>query len=176
MKPINNWYVITGAPSSGKTTIIKLLEKKGYKVVCEAARLYINQELRKAKTLQQIRNNELSFQRKILKLKIACESRLNPKDIVFLDRAIPDTIAYCKFLGIPKDKYLDKIVKKSHYKKIFFFKQLEFEKDYARTESKEEAVQLERLLEETYRKLGFPIVEVPKMDIEKRLRLILNHL
>lgn len=168
--------MLTGAPSSGKTTIIKLLEEKGYKVLYEIARIYIDQELKKGKTIQEIRKDEVDFQKKILNLKIYYESRLNPKITTFLDRAIPDSIAYNGLLGLPKDKYLDKIIKKTSYKKIFIFGKLEFEKDYARTESKEKIKKLEKLIEETYRNLSFPITIVPKMSIEKRLKFILNNL
>lgn len=176
MKSINNWYVLTGAPSSGKTTIIKLLEKKGYKVLYEIARVYIDQQLKKGKTIQEIRKNEISFQKTILKLKVAYESKLNPKEITFLDRAIPDSIAYNQLLGIPKDKYLEKTVKLTSYKKIFIFEKLEFEKDYARTESLEEVERLEKLIEKEYKKLSFPILKVPKMSVEKRVKFILDNL
>lgn len=176
MKTVNNWYVLTGAPSSGKTTIIKLLEKKRYKVLYEIARIYIDKELKKGKTIQQIRNNEAAFQKNILDQKVYFESRLNPKEITFLDRAIPDSIAYYKLVGVPRDKYLDDIIKKTFYKKIFLFDKLGFEKDYARTESQEEIEKLERLLEEAYRKLSFPVIKVPKMSVGKRLRFILDNL
>jgi len=173
----NNWYVLTGAPSSGKTTIIKLLEKKGYKVLYEVARIFINQELRKGKTIQEIRKDEADFQRKILKLKITHESKLNnPKEITFLDRAIPDSIAYNELLGLPKDKYLDQVIQKTSYKKVFMFEKLEFEKDYARTESREAVEKLEKLIEKTYKNLPFPFVKVPKMSVEKRLKFILDNL
>ena len=62
----NNWYVITGAPSSGKTTIVKLLKSKGYIVLYEAARIYIDQELKKGKTIQKIRKDEGKFQKESL--------------------------------------------------------------------------------------------------------------
>lgn len=176
MRNKNNWYVMTGAPSSGKTTLIKYLEKKGYKVLYEIARIYIDKELKRGKTIKEIRKNEAGFQKKILDLKVHYESKLNPKKITFLDRAIPDSIAYYELVGIPKDKYLDKIIKKTFYKKIFLFEKLELEKDYARTESKEEVERLEKLIEKAYKDLRFPIVKVPKMNIEKRLRFIINNL
>lgn len=115
----NNWYVITGAPCSGKTTIVRLLEKAGHKVIYEAARVYIDREIKKGRSLKEIRKNELSFQQKILEFKIQIEKKLNPKEIIFLDRAIPDTTAYYKLLSIPVDKKLENAVKKSLYKKIF---------------------------------------------------------
>lgn len=176
MKTVNNWYVITGAPSSGKTTIIKLLEKKGYKVLYETARTYIDKELKKGKTIREIRRDEADFQRRIVALKIQYEGKLDPKKITFLDRGIPDSIAYYKLVKVPQDKYLNKAIEGTYYKKIFLFEKLEFEKDYARTESKEDVAQLEKLIEETYRKLPFPIIKVPKMSIEERLKFILSNL
>lgn len=176
MKTVSNWYVITGAPSSGKTTVVKLLEKSGYNVLYEAARIYIDQELQKGKTIQEIRKNEANFQRKILDLKIHYESKLSPKEITFLDRAIPDSIAYYELVGLPIDKCLEKATRNSYYKKIFIFEKLEFDKDYARTESKKEIEKLERLLEKAYKDLAFPIIKVPKMSIAKRVKFILDNL
>ena len=37
-----NWYVITGGPSTGKTTTIDLLQKQGYHTTIEHARHYID--------------------------------------------------------------------------------------------------------------------------------------
>lgn len=168
--------MVTGAPSSGKTTILKLLEKRGYRVLYEAARIYIDQELKKGKTIKEIRENEGEFQRKILGIKIQCENKLDPEKITFLDRAIPDSPAYYELVGLPKDKYMENAVRKSSYKKIFIFERLDFEKDYARTESEEEIRKLEKLLEKTYRQLSIPIIKVPRMSVKKRLKFILENL
>lgn len=176
MKTINNWHVFTGAPSSGKTTIIKLLESRGYDVLYEVARILIDLEMKKGKTIKEIRRDEGKFQKKILNLKIQYEKSLNPKRITFLDRAIPDSLAYYKLVGLPKDKYLENTVKKTSYKKIFLFEKLELEEDYARTESKKEIERLEKLIEETYKNLGFSIIKVPKMPVEKRVKFILSNL
>lgn len=172
----NNWYVFTGAPSSGKTTIIRLLEKKGFKAVYEMARIYIDEQLKKGKTIQEIRKDEADFQRKILDLKIHFESKLNSKEITFLDRAIPDSLAYYELVGLPKDKFLENAVKESSYKKIFIFERIGFEKDYARTESKKEVEKLEKLIEKVYKNLPFPIIKVPKMSVGKRVKFILDNL
>lgn len=170
----NNWYVITGGPCSGKTTLLETLEKKGYKVFYEWARIYIDQEMKKGKTLQQIRKNELRFQQKILKLKVEFEKKLSKKELLFMERGIPDSTAYFKKCGIEKDKYLERVLKNCYYKKVFLLELLDYQLDYARIENKKEAKLLESLLEKSYQSIGANIVKVPIMPIEKRVQFILN--
>jgi len=172
----NNWYVITGAPSSGKTTTVKMLEEKGYEVVYEMARIYIDEEMAKGKTIDQIRANELLFQEKILKFKIEYEKKLSGKKIIFLDRGIPDSEAYYRMLGAGEDSFLKKTMDNCSYKKVFLFEMIGYEKDYARIESKEQQEQLQNLLKNSYEKLNIPVVVVPKMSIQERLDFVLNNL
>lgn len=176
MKTANNWYVITGAPSSGKTTTLKALEKKGYKVFYEWARIYIDKEMKKGRTLKQIRKNELSFQRKILKLKVDFEKKLSKKQQVFMERGIPDSTTYMEMCGMKNDSHLLKALKKCNYKKVFLMELLKYELDYARTESEEEARLIDGLLEKSYTDIGINVLRVPKMSVEKRLKFILDNL
>lgn len=172
----NNWYVITGAPSSGKTTTLKALEKKGYKVFYEWARIYIDAEMKKGRTLKEIRKDELEFQRKILELKVNFENKLPKKDFVFMERGIPDSTAYMQMCGIKNDKDLAKALKNCFYKKVFLVELLKYELDYARTESEEEARLIESLLEKSYTDIGIKVTRVPKMSVEKRVKFILDNL
>ena len=176
MKTLNNWYVVTGAPSSGKTTILKALEKKGYKVFYEWARIYIDQEMKKGRTLKDIRKNELQFQRKILKLKVDFEKKLDKKKRVFMERGIPDSTAYMEMCGMKNDNHLIKALKKCNYKKVFLLELLKYEIDYARTESQEEAQLLEKLLEKSYTDLGITVIRVPKMSVKERVTFIIKNL
>lgn len=172
----NNWCVITGAPSSGKTTVLLELEKKGYKTYEEWARVYIDSEMQKGKTLKEIRHNELDFQKKILQLKIDFETTLNPSSLLFLDRGIPDSIAYMKLCGYGKDPILKKASKNCSYKKVFLMELIKYESDYARTESEEEARILDTLLSDAYEELGMKVIRVPKMSVTKRIKFILSNI
>jgi hypothetical protein len=58
-----NWHVITGAPCSGKTTLIDLLTDKGFLTVPEMARQYFEKELARGRTLDEILENEAALQR-----------------------------------------------------------------------------------------------------------------
>lgn len=172
----NNWYVITGAPSSGKTTVLKELEKKGYKVYEEWARVYIDSEMKQGKTLKEIRNDEVEFQNKILQLKIDFEKTLKPDSALFLDRGIPDSTAYMKLCNVSVDQKIAKAVKNCTYKKVFLMELLEYKPDYARTESQEEARILEGLLENAYKELGMEVTRVPRMSVDERVKFLLSFL
>lgn len=176
MKTQNNWYVITGAPSSGKTTVVKLLEKKGYDVVYEAARIYIDEEMAKGKTIKEIRANELLFQRKILEFKIENEKKLAREKTIFFDRGIPDSDAYYRVHAAGDDIFLKESMGKCSYKKVFLFKMIGYKKDYARIENEAQQLQIQKLLKESYEKLNIPLVVVPKMPIQDRLNFVLNNL
>lgn len=172
----NNWYVLTGGPCSGKTATLEALKKKGHKVFYEAARIFIDQEMKKGKTLAQIRKNEFEFQEKILRMKVKIEKKLPKREIIFLERGIPDSIAYYKICGITKDKELEMAVKNCNYKKVFLLELLNYQKDYARTEDKETALKLEKSLKENYEKLKIPVTLVPVMSLKRRVEYILNNL
>jgi len=176
---MNNWYVLTGAPCSGKTTLIKLLQEKGYQTVPELARVYIDEQLAKGITLEELRQDELAFQRKILQFKVDHEKKLDPQAIIFFDRGIPDSQAYYKLCGLERDPVLDEAVKNSVYKKVFLLECFPWQTDYARTETPEEQIRLHHLLKEAYQNLNFPLIEVPALPKEekaKRLNFILDNL
>jgi len=168
-------YVITGGPSSGKTTLISHISKKGYHTCREAARLLIDKGISKGRSLEEIRISELEFQRKVLEIKLELEDKLPKDEIAFIDRGIPDSIAYYKFYGFDLNEVL-KFCKEKRYKKIFFLESLPFEKDYARIENEKQAKKLSELIKRAYLDLGYDVVTVLRMPIEKRVNFVLSNL
>ena len=77
MQP-TGWYVITGAPCAGKTSVVLNLERRGYPVVHETARAYIEERQSAGESLALIRSDELAFEREILRRKIEIEASLPP--------------------------------------------------------------------------------------------------
>ena len=103
-----NWYVITGGPSSGKTTTVNLLKERGYITTMEHARHYLDTQRLKGKTIEEVKKNQRKFQLGVLEMQIEQENQISPDVLVFLDRAIPDTLAYYRFLNLPEDEKLSK--------------------------------------------------------------------
>lgn len=172
---MNNWYVLTGAPCSGKTTIIKLLEKKGFSVIHEIARVYIDEKMKNGETIEQIRQDEQFFQEQILKMKIDIEKELPKEKTVFFDRGIPDTEAFNRLYNTQNSRLLNSAIESCGYKKVFLLDFLDLDQDYARIETREDQKKLHNFLEKSYKQLNFPLIKVPKLSITKRLKFILNN-
>jgi predicted ATPase len=172
----NNWYVITGAPCSGKTTTLQNLQKNGYKIIPEAARTYIDQERKKGKLLEEIRKDEFLFQKVLLKLKIKTEKVLSPKEIIFFDRGIHDSLAYYELIGRKQDAFLQSVVQKYSYTKVFLLDMLGYQADYARIEDAVTAKQIDSLLEKSYKDTNHTVIRVPVMNVMQRVVFILQNL
>lgn len=173
----NNWYVISGTTVAGKTTLVEILAERGFDVVYEAARVYIDQEMQKGQTIKEIRADELQFQEKVLQIKIELEKKLDKNKIIFFDRGIPDSDAYYRLQGKENDKFLEDAMRNCWYKKVFLLDFLDMEKDYARIETREEQIRIHDLLEESYKKIKIPIVKVPTLKSkEARADFVLNSL
>lgn len=171
-----NWYVITGGPCSGKTTVVNLLAERGYKTTIEDARHYIDTQLATGKTVKEIRKHQAEFQLKVLDMQIEQESTLSRSELVFLDRAIPDARAYYRFLDIPEDEVLAKMMAVVDYKKVFILDYLPLVADYARHEDRAAQKKLHKLITLVYGSLPFPVVHVPVLPPEKRVDFILERL
>lgn len=170
-----NWVVITGAPSAGKTSVLKALAGLGHKVIPEVARGYIEKKLSRGLSLETIREDESIFQKKILSTKQLIEARLPSKEIFFFDRAIPDSITHYRLAGLNPNHIVKKCFK-YRYNKVFLLERFPIAVDHARTESEEEAAFLQFWLEKDYRKLGYDVIDIPVMSVRNRVELILSHL
>ncbi len=173
-KIITNWHVITGGPSTGKTTVINLFSKRGYKTTIEHARHYIDTMKEEGNTVEEIRSNKRKFQLGVLNMQIEQEAELSPDETVFLDRAIPDAMAYYQFLNLEFDETLLKAMEQVSYKKIFILDRLPFVNDYARTENEKDQKYIHKLIIDVYESLGFPVIFVPLLSPDKRVDFILN--
>lgn len=169
-----NWYVITGAPCSGKSAVIHALAKCGFSVIHEVARAFIDRQLAGGRSLAQIKADTLAFERHILLEKVRIENDLPLHQVTFLDRAIPDSIAYFRLEGLNPDEPL-RHSRHRRYARVFFFERLSFEKDRVRAENQAMAVRLESLLAKAYAELGYALVRVPVMSIVERTEFVLRH-
>ena len=152
------------------------LKERGYKTTIEHARHYIDTQQITGKNIGEIRHNQRAFQEAVLDMQIAQEARLPPGEIIFLDRALPDALAYYRFLNFPPHEKLTQALRNVYYRKIFILDLLPLALDYARTEDAEAQKRIQQLLTEVYESLPFPVVHVPALSQGERVDFILKHL
>ncbi|MBU6475290.1 MAG: ATP-binding protein [Alphaproteobacteria bacterium] len=170
-----NWCVITGAPSSGKTSVIDALKARGFAVENEVARELIELALRGGRDLRDVRGDVADLQRGILEVALAREMELDPHATVFLDRGIPDSLTYLRLAGL--DVFAAAAVARLfRYRAVFIFDRLPVVQDNVRTEDAALAEKIDKMLEEDYRSAGYAPVRVPVMPVAARADFILERL
>lgn len=128
------WHVVTGGPSSGKTTTVNLLRGRGYTTTIEHARHYIDLQRITGRSTAEVRARQSEFQRAVVDMQIEQERSLDPQQTVFLDRALPDSLAYYRFLGLAPGTALLGALAGARYATVFLLDLLPLASDYARTE------------------------------------------
>ncbi len=171
-----NWCVITGAPSSGKTSVINALKARGYAAEDEVARELIEEALKDGRTLTQIRNHPVRLQHNILSVSVAREEELDPAALVFLDRGLPDSLTYFRLAGHARPAGALAAARLFRYKAVFIFDRLPIVKDDVRTEDAALADRIDKMLEEDYRTVGYDPIRVPVLPIEERADFVLAHI
>jgi predicted ATPase len=156
-------FILTGAPGSGKTAIIRQLELDGFSVVEEAATDVI--ALGQAQGIADPWKHP-SFIDSIAELQKRRQVRASRETdgVQFHDRSAICTAALALYLGHPLSKALSGELKRVeteaiYQKRVFFIQNLGFiTPTVARRISFEETLRFERVHEETYRNFGFELV------------------
>jgi predicted ATPase len=168
-----NWCVITGGPSSGKTSVIEEFAKRGYPTEPEVARDLIESRLKLGERIEDVRSRSEWLQNEILRLKLEHGRQQDPEKRVFLDRGIPDSLTYFRIAGLDTAAVKEASLE-FHYHDVFIFDLLSLVRDGIRTESDIMAGQIDIALEKDYRDIGYSPIRVPVMPITDRADFILQ--
>jgi predicted ATPase len=158
-------FILTGAPGSGKTAIIRQLELDRFSVVEEAATDIM--------ALDQARGvaepwTHASFIDSITELQRRRQVRASREsdEVQFHDRSVICTAELAVYLGYPLSDTLSRELKRVetegiYQKRVFFIQSLGFiTPTEARRISFEESLRFERIHEETYRNFGFELIPI----------------
>jgi len=169
---------LTGAPGSGKSSILKELEMIwGENIIAEAAEDII-------KYLQSHGNPrpwELqNFQDYILCLQYRREGQMEAlNERVFIDRGILDGLAYCQRSCREPSPIMNKAIKETlgRYKRVFLIELgNDCQRNNVRREDLQEALELQELQFRNYTEAGYKVERIPYLNIRERARMIVESL
>ena len=170
-----NWHVIAGAQSCGKTTLVDQLADQGFQTVPEGARLYLEREVARGRMINEIRENVAAMQHGILDIQLRIEGELRATDVAFLDRAVPDCLAWWRVYGLNPNEILTECFR-HRYASVFVLDRLPIQRDDLRPEDEALAAFLDEWIARDYSALGYRVVRVPVLSPEERLAFVLERL
>ena len=121
-----NWYVVTGAPSSGITTLVNALRPHTPKIFLEVARTLIDEAREKGISAAKFRENEGEFQKKVLDAKLKLEAHADTSVLTIFERGVPDSIPYFALAGLDPEPI--KAYARGRYRAVFYVEALAYER------------------------------------------------
>jgi len=170
--------IITGGPCSGKTSVLNELEKRGYKVVPEAAIQLIHAENEGEKRVYPWTEFD-AFQKRVIEKQIENEKVYENEKLVLLDRSLIDGEGYYANRGMNPPETLPAQVKAAKYDVVFILDMLP-EKywtvndgEHRRMQTYADGQSIHTRIIEVYERSGLKIINIPVLEpVEDRTNLI----
>lgn len=172
-----NWVVITGPPSSGKTTLLQLFADAGEKTSADSTRQLITDVVATGRDAEEFRFAD-DFQPRVLEAMKAAEDRLDPTDRVFLEYALPCNMAFHRTEGRELIPGLAEAARRSRYAAVFILEPVGWKNDAQRVEDAEYQATVHRHMFDVYRELGYEPIALPAVSPQERygaVRMALAH-
>ncbi|MDA9253102.1 ATP-binding protein, partial [Flavobacteriaceae bacterium] len=106
------------------------------------------------------------------------EAHKNKASLVFLDRGIPEVLAYLDRGNTPYPNHFTKACEDNQYDRVFIFPPWEeiYTSDNERYEDYQEALKIYPFLKAAYDRFGYESIILPKDTIENRISFVLENI
>ena len=170
-----NWTVLSGAPSSGKSTIIDALAKLGFATSHEIARdVLVRSDMRGVGADELLNLHPLISQHTFSAETYQQELSLDPAKQIILDRSLTDSLAFLRAYGLDIPPNIAEAADRFSYKQVIILKRLTLDKDGFRPKADEFYDRVEVELFKIYTERKIPVKVVPVMPVGKRLSRIIE--
>jgi len=174
----DQYFVLTGAMGSGKSTILGQLGKMNLRCVPEPARQILHEQRTILGTGVPEMDPDLFTQ---LMLSRGTGSYLENSDgqiMTIFDRGIPDMIAYAELFGLDTKIYRNSAEEYKYNNRVFWLNGWRdiYINDEERKMNFQQAYEFGERTQEIYREQGYDVIEVPRLSIEKRAEFIYNEI
>ncbi|MER5173711.1 AAA family ATPase [Thioclava kandeliae] len=171
----DHFFVVTGGPGAGKTSLITELARRGFHTIPESGRAIIFEELQRGGDALPWADR-LAYAERMLEQDLRAYSATQAlSGAVIFDRGIPDILGYLTLCGLPVPPHVAAAAKSARHNRRAFlvpFWDKIFTQDSERKQTRAEAEATCAVIRETYTALGYQITELPRADITTRADFI----
>jgi predicted ATPase len=179
MSDHSRFFVITGGPGSGKSTLIDALAARGLARTVEAGRAIIQDQIAIGGNALPW-SDPLAFAELMLSWEMRSYrwARMQDGTVIF-DRGMPDLVGYLRLVKLPLPAHMDQAARSFRYNRQVFiappWPEI-FAQDSERKQTLKEAEQTHRVMVETYTTYGYDLVPLPLASIEERVQFVLQRI
>jgi predicted ATPase len=174
---VERFFVLTGGPGSGKTALLDALNRAGYARSVEAGRSIIQDQVailgRALPWNDPVLFAEMMLSWDMRSFHVAMQSA-GP---VFFDRGVVDVLGYLRLMKLPTPNHVHKAAEMFRYNRRVFiappWKEI-YGRDRERKQDFEEAMRTYEAMVTAYTEVGYELVELPRVSVEKWMRFVLD--
>ena len=176
----DRFFILTGGPGSGKSSLIDALNRLGYPRSVEAGRGIIQDQV-------DIGGQALPWADRALfaELMLSWEMRSyhlaqqHPGPVFFFDRGVLDVVGYRRLSELPVPQHVLKAAGEFRYNRHVFvapqWKEI-FHPDQERKQDFDEAIRTYNALTATYKEFDYELVELPRVSVDERVQFVLGEI
>lgn len=173
------FFILTGGPGAGKTSVVNELHKRFFTTVTETGRDIIKKQLASAGEALPWKDKQLFASQMLQADKTNYLLNYPAQQPVIFDRGIPDVLGYLRLSSLYLDPPVQEAVLHYRYNKhVFIFPSWRtiYQNDQERKQDYLTAVDTYLAMKEIYNKAGYTLIKVPNRDIITRAVFIIHHI
>ena len=174
---MDSYHIITGGPGAGKTTLIEALAARGHATAGESGRTILQHQRRIDGPAQHQRDAGL-YAELMLARDMENHARMTAaKGPVFFDRGVPELVGYFELMGLSVPAHFERAAARYRYNAAVFIAP-PWPEIYAHdAERKQSLGEMQRSYDAAaaiYPRLGYSLVELPRVSVDARVAFVLE--